>query len=337
MSEEVKIYNININDIVPNRFQPRLVFDHKSLEELALSIKQVGIIQPVVVRKCGIHYEIVAGERRVKAAQIANLETIPAIIMELGDKETAEVAILENIHRADLTSIEEARAYKQLLDEGYLKQEQLAARMGKNQSTISNKLRLLKLTNEVQEALLNNAISERHARSLISIKSADEQINMLNEIITNKLNVRDTEYKIKEYLSKKNMEINLEQELNVCEQNENKTPITSGIPDLNTINSGTFSDASGLSPINVFYPKTRNEINHVQDDLFVDNYELLEDEQIHILDKKEDIKIQQELEIEKLISNIENLLRDAGKENINCIINKEQLINGVELKIKIKK
>lgn len=194
---EREIFDLYIDDIIPNRFQPRLAFDEKSLNELADSIKQHGIIQPLVVRKIGDKYEIIAGERRCKAAQKAGLQKVPAVIMNLDDKQSAEVAVIENIQRRDLTALEEAESYKKLLDKGYLTQEQLATRMGKAQATISNKLRLLALPVEVKDALLNEKISERHARSLLSLKDPNDQKETLNKIMNNKLTVRQTDELIK--------------------------------------------------------------------------------------------------------------------------------------------
>ncbi len=190
---EKEIIDVALDDIIPNRFQPRLSFDEQGLNELAESIRQHGIIQPLVLRKIGDKYEIIAGERRYKAAYIAGLTTVPAVIIDLNDNESAEVAIVENIQRRDLSPIEEAKSYKKLLDRGYLTQDQLASRMGKAQATISNKLRLLNLDQEVQEALLNNKISERHARSLLRLDDKYMQRKVLEEILEKKLNVRDTE------------------------------------------------------------------------------------------------------------------------------------------------
>lgn len=197
---EKEIFDIYVDDIIPNRFQPRLTFDEKSLNELADSIRQHGIIQPLVVRKIGDKYEIIAGERRYKASQIAGLQKVPAVVMNLDDKQSAEVAVIENIQRRDLTALEEAESYKKLLDKGYLTQEQLATRMGKAQATISNKLRLLGLDEEVKTALLNEKISERHARSLLSLKDPSLQKDTLNKILTNKLTVRQTDDMIKAML-----------------------------------------------------------------------------------------------------------------------------------------
>ena len=143
MNMEGQVVQVNLDDIIPNRFQPRIAFDEKALNELAASIKEHGIIQPLVLRKLGKKYEIIAGERRYKAATLAGLQTVPAVISNIDDNKSAEVALVENIQRKDLTPIEEARSYKNLLDKGYLTQEQLAKKMGLSQSSISNKLRLL--------------------------------------------------------------------------------------------------------------------------------------------------------------------------------------------------
>jgi ParB family chromosome partitioning protein len=190
---EKEIFEISLDDIIPNRFQPRLSFDEDALNELAKSIRQHGIIQPLVLRKIGDKYEIIAGERRYKAAYIAGLTKVHAVIIDLNDNESAEVAIVENIQRKNLSALEEARSYKKLLDRGYLTQEELAVKMGKTQGSISNKLRLLNLSNEVQDALLNNEISERHARSLLKVENKEDQVDLLRTIIRERLNVRDTD------------------------------------------------------------------------------------------------------------------------------------------------
>ena len=190
---EKEILEVSLEDIIPNRFQPRLAFDEDELNELAKSIRQHGIIQPLVLRKVGNKYEIIAGERRYKASFIAGLTKVPAVVIDLNDNESAEVAIVENIQRKNLSAIEEAKSYKKLLDRGYLTQEELATRMGKTQGAISNKLRLLNLSEEVQDALLNNEISERHARSLLKIEDKEEQVEVLRTIIRDRLNVRDTD------------------------------------------------------------------------------------------------------------------------------------------------
>lgn len=198
-----EIIEVSLDDIIPNRFQPRLAFDEQALNELAKSIRQHGIIQPLVLRKIGDKYEIIAGERRYKASYIAGLSKVPAVIINLDDNESAEVAIVENIQRKNLSPIEEAKSYKKLLDRGYLTQDQLATRMGKTQATISNKLRLLNLAEEVQDALLNNRISERHARSLLKIDDKKQQVDLLDTIIDQRLNVRDTEELINKRINDK--------------------------------------------------------------------------------------------------------------------------------------
>lgn len=192
-----EIREIFLDDIIPNRFQPRLNFDEKSLLELAESIKQHGIIQPLVLRRLGDKYEIIAGERRFKASQIAGLTKVPALIADLDDNSSAEVAIVENLHRKEMSSLEEAKSFKKLLERG-ITQEQLGIRLGKSQSYIANKLRLLSLSEAVQNALVQEQISERHARSLLSVKDSVEQQNILNEIISRKLTVKETDELIKE-------------------------------------------------------------------------------------------------------------------------------------------
>lgn len=198
-SEQVQ--EIFIEDIIPNRFQPRLTFDEKALQELSDSIKEHGVIQPLVLRKVGNKYEIIAGERRYKASCMAGLKKVPAIVRELTDNESAEIALIENIQRKNLSSIEEAQSYKNLLDRGYLTQEALAQKLGVAQSTIANKLRLLNLCDEVQNSLLNEQISERHARSLLSISNPDDQKNMLNRIIKERLTVKQLDNEIKKMQS----------------------------------------------------------------------------------------------------------------------------------------
>ena len=203
MNEAKKeIINVRIDEILPNRFQPRLTFNEEELKELSESIKMHGIIQPLVLRKLGDKYEIIAGERRHKAAQMAGLQAVPAIIVEMDDRQSAEVALVENLQRKDLTPIEEAQSYKKILDMGYITQEELAKRMGVSQSAIANKLRLLNLSIPVKDALLNNKISERHARSLLSITDTNMQITMLNKIINERLTVRQTDEEISKLIGK---------------------------------------------------------------------------------------------------------------------------------------
>lgn len=195
------IREVLIEDLVPNRFQPRILFEEEGINELATSIKEHGIIQPLVVRQQGEKFEIIAGERRYKASQLAGLTKVPVVVREMSDNESAEVALIENVQRRNLNSIELARSYKTILDMGQLTQEQLAKKMGKTQSAIANTLRLLNLSAPVQEALMNKNISERHARSLLSLKTPLEQKNMLARIIDERLTVRKTDEIIKKMVN----------------------------------------------------------------------------------------------------------------------------------------
>lgn len=213
--DDRKVVELNLDDILPNRFQPRITFGEEAINELAESIKEHGVIQPIVVRKINDKYEIIAGERRYKASGMAGKTTIPAIVTDLNDKESAEIALIENVQREDLTPIEEAVSYKKILDMGYLTQEDLSSKLGKKQSTISNKLRLLNLDEEVQEALLEKKISERHARSLLRLESK-EQRSMLNRIITERLTVRKTDAEIDKMLQPtQSSEVKVESQSNV--------------------------------------------------------------------------------------------------------------------------
>ena len=236
MNEQV--VNLSIDDIIPNRFQPREVFRDQALDELALSIKEHGVIQPIIVRQIvNNKYEIIAGERRYKASTIAGKTTIPAIVRNLDDKETSKQALLENIQRQDLTPIEEARTYQTILSLDNITQEELAKTMGKSQSAISNKLRLLTLPEEVQEALLNSEISERHARSLLTVQDIEKQKSLLQEVIKNKIPVRILDEMIKK-----------ENEGNNMNENVNNPNITTPVVN-NTLNPGFLYDGNMNQPV----------------------------------------------------------------------------------------
>ena len=196
-----KIYYIPVEDIIPNRFQPRLAFDEKELNELANSIIKYGVIQPIVLRSIGEKYEIIAGERRYKASCIAGLKKIPAIINNTDDNTSAEIALLENLQRKNLSVIEEAQSYKKLMDKGFT-QDDIATKLGISQSAVANKMRLLNLPKEVQDALLYNRISERHARSLLSLNNEDLQKSLLHRITSEKLTVKQTEEAVSELLNR---------------------------------------------------------------------------------------------------------------------------------------
>lgn len=272
MNGESQILNIPIEDIIPNRFQPRLNFDENGLEELAASIKEHGIIQPLVLRPLGDKYEIIAGERRFKAAKIANLLSVPALISKMDDKKSAEVAIVENVQRRDLSSIEEAKSYKALLDKGYLTQEELAKKMGLSQSAISNKLRLLSLSEKVQNALMNNQISERHARSLLQIENEEEQEKWLGQIINERLTVRELDTKIKKQLSKP-VEQEKKEENTLIEQENN----TETWPNYQPTNKFfTFVEEQIEVPTEVEVPESKVEQNEEPEIEQIEEVELLD-------------------------------------------------------------
>ena len=229
MNLESGVLQVHVEDIIPNRFQPRLTFDEQGLKELADSIREHGIIQPLVLRKLGDKYEIIAGERRYKAAQIVGLTTVPAVIANIDDNKSAEVALVENVQRRDLTAIEEARSYKNLLDKGYLTQEQLAKRMGLSQPAIANKLRLLNLDEEVQQALLEEKISERHARTLLSLQDKAAQREWLHRIINERLTVRQLDIELKKIKSASDV-------IPIGEEDDGgDVPIVSGLPSIEDI------------------------------------------------------------------------------------------------------
>ena len=204
--KEVKVpadMMMKVSDIEPNRDQPRKKFDKESLEELAESIKQFGIIQPIVVQKKDDYYEIIAWERRWRAAKLAKVKEVPVIIKEYTKQEVMEIALIENIQRKDLNPIEEALAYKSLIDECHLKQEELAKRVSKSRTAIANSLRLLKLTDEVQEMLISEELSMGHARALLGLDQEDLQLEAAKNVVEKGLSVRDTEKLVKSILNPK--------------------------------------------------------------------------------------------------------------------------------------
>lgn len=188
--EEIKI---KITEIEPNREQPRKKFDEDALLELAESIKQFGVIQPLIVQKRGDYYEIIAGERRWRAAKIAGLKEVPVIIKDYTSQERVEISLIENIQREDLNPIEEAHAYKRLLNEFSLKQDEVAERVSKSRTAVTNSMRLLKLDERVQQMVIDDMISTGHARALLSIEDKEVQYTVANRIFDEKLSVRETE------------------------------------------------------------------------------------------------------------------------------------------------
>lgn len=258
VNTEQKVMQIPIEDIIPNRFQPRLAFDEEGLKELSESIKQHGIIQPLVLRRLGNKYEIIAGERRFKASTMAGLKTVPAIISDIDDNQSAEIALVENIQRRNLTPIEEAKSYRNLLDRGYMTQEQLAEKMGVSQSSIANKLRLLNLAPEVQDALLQEKISERHARSLLALPK-EEQAAWLDKIISKRLTVRQLDLEIKKFKGEGEAEVMPEQDIKEIMNNAQDLQIPES-PNMiienqvdNVIEESSTDEAIQSSPNNKFF------------------------------------------------------------------------------------
>lgn len=196
VTSQEKIDQVDIELIKPNKYQPRTIFSEEKIEELARTIHTHGVIQPIVIRTTDEGFEIIAGERRFRAMKKLGWTEVPAIIRNLDDKETASIALIENLQREELTSIEEAYAYEKLLELHSLTQEALAQRLGKGQSTIANKLRLLKLPEEIKNKILTKELSERHARALISIKDTELQSKIFHEAIEEQWNVKQLEERI---------------------------------------------------------------------------------------------------------------------------------------------
>ena len=208
------ILELAIADIQPNPFQPRTHFDPAQLEELASSIREYGVLQPVIVRLVDGKYQLVSGERRFRASQLAQKETVPALLRQLNDREVAEMALIENLQREDLNYFEEAEGYARLIQEFQITQEEVAKKMGKSQSTIANKLRLLHLSEKVRREISVDVITERHVRSLLKLKNEDLQLEALNRIYKNNLNVRQTDDLVENML--------ITEEKNVREQKKKK-------------------------------------------------------------------------------------------------------------------
>ena len=256
-----KIINVPVEDILPNRFQPRLAFDEKELNELSDSIVKYGIIQPIVLRQMGDKYEIIAGERRYKASVLAGLKTIPAIINNTDDNTSAEIALLENLQRKDLTVIEEAQSFKKLIDRGFT-QEEISNKLGVSQSSIANKIRLLNLPKEVQDALLYSKISERHARSLLSLNDSEKQIEVLNRIINEKLTVRQTEDEIAKLLNKNSVIDDIPENIKRFIENNEISEIKDNTPKFIIED-----DNKAKGELNPFQVKFENNIKRIEEEV----------------------------------------------------------------------
>lgn len=194
---------VKINSVEPNREQPRKKFDESSLQELADSIKQFGVLQPLIVQKRDNYYEIIAGERRWRAAKMAGLKEVPVVIKEMTNEEMVEISLIENIQRENLNPIEEAIAFKRLLTEFHLKQEEVADRVSKSRTAVTNSIRLLKLDERVQQMVIDGMLTTGHARALLAIENLDQQFQIANKIFNEKLSVRDVEKLVKNLMKEK--------------------------------------------------------------------------------------------------------------------------------------
>lgn len=322
MQSNEEVVYLYLDDIIPNRFQPREVFDERPLKELAVSIKEHGVIQPIIVRKVNDKYEIIAGERRYKASALAGLTKIPAIIRDLDDKETSKVALLENLQRKNLNPIEEAKTYQKILELDQMTQEELAKTMGKSQSAVANKLRLLSLPEEVQDALLKENISERHARTLLNLKTPQEQKDMLKKIIDERLTVRQVENLIKTDSK--------EEEKEVLNLNENKSnsevldlpknedvPTESNYIPINPIMPNFDGENNDLNtPILTNIPSNTQELNQDDDESgqpkFINFGEISKEDDTDSLDESND---NTSIDIDKLKEEANDINSNLSSEN----------------------
>ncbi len=276
-----KVVLLNVREILPNPSQPRKDFNIIELENLALSIKQNGILQPITVRKNLLgKYEIISGERRLRACKLIGLRTVPCIIIETDQRQSAILAILENVQRQDLNFFEEAKAIVSLISEWEITQEEIANRLGKAQSTIANKIRLLKLTKREQTIIVNSNLTERHSRALLKIDDKDIRYKALNFIIHNKLNVNQTDEYIDNFISgiididgnnvlEKNFEcdideseLNQNKNINKCKNKKMKIPIVKDIRlFLNSINKAI--DTMKSAGVNAYTKKNETD-NYVE-------------------------------------------------------------------------
>ena len=215
--EEKDVVVLKTSMLEPNKEQPRKSFDSEKIDELAQSIKQYGIIQPIIVCKKDDYYQIIAGERRWRAAKKAGVKEVPVVVKEYSDREIAEISLIENIQREDLNPIEEALSYKQLIDDYHLTQEELAQRVSKSRTVITNAMRLLKLHKDVQKMLVDGRLSAGHARAILALEDPKQQLKIANEVVEKNLSVRQTEDLVKELneakpSAKKKAKIDMNQE-----------------------------------------------------------------------------------------------------------------------------
>ena len=314
MNLEKEIFDISLKDIIPNRFQPREIFNDIELNELSKSIKEHGVIQPIIVRKVGDKYEIIAGERRFRASQIAGKETIPALVRDIDDKEAAKIALLENLQRSNLTPIEEAKTYQTILKIDNITQDELAANLGKSQSAIANKLRLLSLNEDVQTALLNSQISERHARSLLGL-NGKMQAELLNRIIKEKLTVRQLDEEIMKLTGK---------------MPNPDAEITEQGGKINQFHPETVNDQSNITSTHIEQPQITQPAT--QSPIIGDNINIYSNLEQNISEKSENITPENKEQFNKTINQPQTMPNETTEQNITFDkyipeINKEPELN----------
>lgn len=367
MKMDSQIIQVPIENIIPNRFQPRLRFSEEGLEELSESIKVHGIIQPLVLRQVGPKYEIIAGERRFKASEMAGLQTVPAIVTLMDDNESAEVAIIENTHRRNLSAIEEAKSYKKLLERKYVTQDQLAKRLGMSQSGLANKIRLLALDEAVQDALMNERISERHARSLLKVTDKMKQVEFLNRIIEERWTVKRLDEEIQElYADYKKLDniggINTNSSLDVNVNNYINNAQDINVEPINNNQRYSYQskvESSDIKKNSLFFNNLENEsVNMDPSDNFGFNpfkttetdlsneYELfdIEDdpEENKEESKKEEIKQEQIIKInydsiQSVLKGINDIISNAKKNGIKFDIEEFDFTDIYQMIIKMEK
>lgn len=333
---EEKIFYLRVEDILPNRFQPRLAFDEKELNELSNSIIKYGVIQPIVVRKIADKYEIIAGERRYKAACLAGLQTIPAIINNTDDNTSAEIALLENLQRKNLTAIEEAQSYKKLIDKGFT-QEDIASKLSISQSSIANKLRLLSLPNEVKDALLYGKISERHARSLLSLNNEDLQKSILNRIINEKLTVKQTEDEISSLLIRNNQKDRdyIPEEIQRFLRPQEKKEEIQKSEEIETLD---FSNIPVADVVNILPTFDNKNIEEIKFEESISDYENINPYQLNAINEKVESDISNKVRDSKEIyEEIKNYADSLSKNNDSIKITPLDLMDKYQIIIQIDK
>lgn len=350
-----EVFEIALSDIMPNRFQPREIFDENALNELAESIKTHGVIQPIIVRKVGDKFEIIAGERRFRASQRAGLTTIPALVKNLDDKETAKIALLENLQREDLTPIEEAKTYQTILKLENKTQEELARDLGKSQSTIANKIRLLNLDEAVQTALLNSKISERHARSLLNIEDKNMQRELLNRILLERLTVKQLDDEIARITGKKVQEEETIDLNNVLENEEdidlvdptikiNETNSTDnpmfGLPQINKQEEQVIKPENKIE--NTVLPNTEKSTNVETNQVFntnpvIDTNPVNNRPNFNIFEALRENNNQELYEVNTAVSDIKNVINNIQNKGISITAEDFDFENIYQIVIKIDK